>query len=265
MPRLIVQADDNAISLATALGVQESIQRGAVRNTGLFANMPAAPATARLLGATPDVSVGLDLNFVTGRPVSATEAVPDLVRPDGSFRSSRDVRLENEAVGQDGMVTTFAREPFPYEQTLTEGRAQLARFVELMGRPPAYLHHHALATPTTDRVITELAAELGVPVPLAVIARPHVWAVPNPWYRQPFSLEDQAAADPLTDVLAALEEVTRHDLSVLITHPGFVDAELLQLSSFSVVRARDLAMLCDPALRSRLDELGIELTTYERL
>lgn len=265
MPRLIVQADDNAISGATALGVLESIHHGVVRNTGLFTNMPAAATTAHDLAALDGVCVGLDVNFVTGRPLSPVGVVADLVTADGAFRSSSAVRRSHAVVEQQGMVTTFETEPFPYDQVLAEGRAQVARFVDLVGRPPAYLHHHALATPTTDRVIVELAAELDVPVPLQVMARPGVHAVPNEWYRMPFPLEAQAAADPLEAMLRALDEIARHDLSILITHPGYVDAELLDLSSFSVIRARDLQMLCSPRLRSGLESRGIALATYDEV
>lgn len=265
MPRLIVQADDNGISTATASGVLAAVRRGIVRNTGLFTNMPAGQEAAAMLRDVTDVSVGVDLNFVTGRPLSDRADVPTLVGADGAFRPSGQVRRDYDIRCQDGFLTTFSEEPFPYEETLREGRAQVARFVELMGRPPAYVHHHALTTPTTDRVVTELAAELGVPVPLQVMSRPGTHMLPNPWYLSPFPLQAQADADPLTPTLHALHALGAEELGVLITHPGYLDADLLESSSFSVVRVRDLQMLLSDALTDAIAELDIELTTYSEL
>lgn len=265
MPRLLVQADDNGISQATALGVLEAIRYGIVRNTGLFTNMPASRVAAESLREANGVSVGIDLNFVTGRPISSPPLVPTLVDDHGAFRSSGHVRSRHTSIGHRGHITVFDDEPFPYEEALIEGRAQLDRFQGLMGRPPSYIHHHALVTPDSNQVVLELAAEIGVPVPMELAGGSSVRALPNPWYRSPFPLDAQATADPLTPTLEALEGLGQYETGLLITHPGFVDAALLELSSFSVVRARDLQMLCSDTLRRRIDDLGIELISYDEI
>jgi predicted glycoside hydrolase/deacetylase ChbG (UPF0249 family) len=265
MTALIVQADDNAISRATALGILDSINHGIVRNTGMFSNMPAFDDAAQSLKDNLNVCVGLDINFVTGRPISSPEVVPSLVDRLGRFRPSGEIRSSNKLLAQDGLISTFESEPFPFAEILLEGRAQVERFVHVFGRPPAYLHHHALATPTTDRVILELAAELRVPVPMAVSGRPGVHFLPNSWYTSPFPIEAQADSDPLSSVLDALPGLLQYDLGILITHPGYVDADLLELSSFTVIRARDLQMLQSPEILTAIADLGIDLITWNDL
>lgn len=265
MPRLLVQADDNGISRAATLGILEAVERGLVRNTGLFANTPASPLAAELFRDRDDVCVGQDINFVTGRPLLHPSEVPALVTSAGAFRTSGDVVRSSEVERQEGFVTTFAVEPFPIEQARAEARAQVQRFVDLVGRPPAYLHHHSVTTLATEQVVRELAAELSVPVSLDVLASPGVHAVPNTWYARPFGIEQQAAADAVGATLDALREAADHELSVFITHPGYVDGELLDASSFSVVRARDLQMLCAAPVADAVRRLGFEIVRYDDL
>lgn len=135
MTRLIVQADDIAITHATTLGILDAIEHGIVRNTGIFTNQPDAAFAADRLKHLGGVDVGIDLNFVTGRPVLDPGLVPDIVRTDGAFRSSHEIRKNFTITGGTPIYPVFEVDPFPYEQTLAEARAQIERFLELFNRP----------------------------------------------------------------------------------------------------------------------------------
>lgn len=52
------------------------------------------------------------------------------------------------------------------------------------------------------------------------------------------------------------------DLSILVTHPGFLDAELMSMSSYSVIRVRDHELTTSPAVLHLLAEHGVELVSY---
>ena len=158
MPKLIVQADDLAITHAATLGTIHSVKAGMVRAAGLFTNRPdAAFAAAELAGITR-LDLGLDLNLVTGAPLLSADQVPGLVGLDGNFRTSHQIKASHRTVAQEGFYSTFEPEPFDHEQTLAEARAQLVRFFELVGRPPAYVHHHSIISPMLDQVLHEVAA-----------------------------------------------------------------------------------------------------------
>ncbi len=267
MSQLIVQADDIAISHATTLGILDAIERGIVRNTGVFANRPHAAFAAEQLnraGAHGGVDVGLDLNFVTGRPVLPAADIPDIVRADGSFRSSHEIRRQFPIVGGTPIYPQFRDDPFDHDQTLAEARAQVQRFVELFGRMPAYLHHHALVSPTSDRVLHEVAEEHGILAVDDVLRSPSVTVLPNDWYSSPFGLDAQSAADPVAAFSELVPRIAESELSVLITHPGYLDAELLSLSSYSVIRVRDHELTTSPEAIRQLRDHGIDLVSYSR-
>jgi predicted glycoside hydrolase/deacetylase ChbG (UPF0249 family) len=263
MTRLIVQADDIAMTRATTLGILDAIENGIVRSTGLFANCDDAAFAAGRLRELDGIDVGIDLNFVTGSPLLPVEEVPGLVGEDGSFRSSRRIKGEHRIAARDGYYLEFETEPFDHDQTLAEARAQVRRFLELMGRPPAYIHHHSLISPMTDRVLHEVAEEFGLLVvdDLFLRAGP-VWMMPNDWYAAEFGPSEQAAADPLAAFRRRLPELLQHELAVLITHPGYVDGELLDISTYNVVRARDHQLMTSREVAALLAEADVEITTW---
>jgi predicted glycoside hydrolase/deacetylase ChbG (UPF0249 family) len=266
MPRLLVQADDNGLSRGVALGIAESIRYGVVRNTGLFTNMPASAYALDLLGGLPDdgadLAIGIDFNFVTGRPLSDPRDVPGLVDADGAFVTSAARLGSGTVTGSSGFVTVFADDPYSSDELLLEATAQLEEFVRLVGRAPDYAHFHSLTTPHVEQVVTDLALEHGITISTHVMAAPDSELLMPTWYRRPFPLADQAGADPESDVIDMLRAVAGDGVHVLICHPGYVDADVLDLSSFSLVRARDLAMTCSSRVRDALDELQVELVTY---
>ncbi|MBN9177414.1 MAG: ChbG/HpnK family deacetylase [Microbacterium sp.] len=262
MPRLIVQADDIAITHGTTLGILDAITDGIVRATGIFTNRPDAAFAAERLRELEGVDVGIDLNFVTGRPLLPTGRVPDLVNADGAFRSSGQIRMAFHAAHTADLVTAFEREPFDAEQTLAEAHAQVDRFVELMGRPPAYVHPHSLVSAASDEVVRQVGAELGVPYVDDLYRDGTIPLLPNDWYATPFPWEAQAAADAVGALKRMLPAITSNDLSLLIVHPGYVDAEILEVSTYSIIRARDLELVTAPESRLLLRDAGVEIVSF---
>lgn len=262
MPTLIVQADDYAITTGVTTGILRSVDQGIVRATGIFTNRPSAAAAAVRIRDLDQVDVGVDLNMVTGAPILPAREVPSLVNAQGSFRTSHQITAEFPVIARDGMYSQFAVDPFDHDETLAEARAQLDRFGKLFGRPPAYVHHHSIISPMLDQVLHEVAAEYSVPVMDDLLRDSRVNAVPNPWYTVPFGAAEQAASDPVAMFLAGLDALAGHEISVLITHPGYVDADLLDISSYNIVRARDLHLVTSPAVRQALDARGIVCASY---
>ncbi len=262
MTRLIVQADDAAITHAATLGTLDSITNGIVRATGLFTNCAAAPFAAAALRELEGVDVGIDLNFVTGRPLLPADEVPGLVDERGVLRSSGSIRSEYVVTGGDGVFLEFEVDPFDPAQTRAEADAQVARFFELMGRPPAYVHHHSLVSPVSDAVLRDVAASLGVLAVDDLYRTGGLPLLPNEWYTAPFPVDVQARADAVGAMERLIPRILEHDISLLITHPGYVDAELLDITSYSIVRARDAEAMTSPHVRRMLDDAGIELTTF---
>ncbi|KQQ08498.1 ChbG/HpnK family deacetylase [Rathayibacter sp. Leaf296] len=258
MSTLLVLADDIALSRGVTLGVLDALDRGIVRATGLFANRPDAGFAADRLRERDGIDVGIDLNFVTGRPLLPASEVPALVDARGMFRSSGRLRREYPIRSQDGVYLEFETEPFDLDQLHAEAVAQVERFLALMGRPPAYVHHHSLVSLGSDAVLHDVAKAYDLFV-IDDAYRYDVPQVPNTWYSSDFPLSVQAAADPVAAFLELVPQIAEQDVSVLITHPGFVDAELLESSSYSVIRAKDHELVTSPVVVSALVEAGVEI------
>jgi chitin disaccharide deacetylase len=265
MPELLVQADDNALSRGVALGILESIRHGIVRNTGLFTNRPAAAEAASLLRDLPEICVGLDVNLVTGAPLSHPDEVPTLVTAAGDFRSSGTILAAGNVVRNDGWIVEFETDPFPKDQVRRETQAQVDAFVRLFGRTPDYLHFHPLATPNVYDVVLDLAAEMRIPTSDVLLKDARVTPIMPPWYTRPFPLQAQADAEPVPQLLAILADLEPAGVGFLIIHPGMVDAETLDLSTFSIIRARDLQLACAGEVLEFLRDNKFDLVTYRDL
>ena len=70
-----------------------------------------------------------------------------------------------------------------------------------------------------------------------------------------------------TCVGAALSAQTSspYEYNILHFHPGYLDQYLLDNTSLTLPRCRDLATLCDPQVRRWLDEHEVELTNFDAL
>jgi hopanoid biosynthesis associated protein HpnK len=85
--QLIVTADDFGAAAAVNEAVEEAHLRGVLTAASLMVGAPAAADAAARARRTPSLRVGLHLVLVEGVPLSDPAAIPDLVGPDGLFRT----------------------------------------------------------------------------------------------------------------------------------------------------------------------------------
>lgn len=264
MTQFIVQADDLAISHATTLGIIDSIHHGLVRNTGIFTNRPDAPFAAEALKDVTGVDIGIDLNFVTGAPILPVDAVPDLVNDRGDFRSSGQLRSTHTLVRQDGFYGDYQPEPFDHDQLHAEAKAQVERFLHLFGRAPSYVHHHSFVSVMSDQVLHEIANEYGLLVVDDLFRSGRIPLIPNDWYSSPFGSTEQATADPVAAFMPYVPQILDADITAIITHPGYVDGEIIDVSSYNIIRARDHQLVTDAGIMSILGRSGVDIVSYSQ-
>lgn len=262
--KLLVQGDDFGFTKAVTLGIIEGIDNGILRNTGLFANTPSAVLAAELMKGRDHACFGIDFNLVAGKPVSDPKEVPHLVDENGDFIKSgvriRDPRWQTE----EGR-----REMFPQEEVTKEIRAQYNRFIELTGKQPGYLHGHSISYETYNEAIEELSRETGIPYSMkllkekgVVMAGMHMSTASKNKTFDPF---EQLNKDTKADVLRDKELILSSDLALIICHPGYMDADLINMTTLSIERVKDLAMMVDPEIKKFVEENNIELVTYRDL
>ena len=133
--KLIVRAADYAMTDSITDGCLKAIRDGILTDVGLMTNNAEhAQRAVREVLNYPHVSIGQDLNLVSGVPASDPRAIPSLVDSEGRFLSSTFRKTHN-------------RYDIPYDEIMREMKAQVERFIELVGRKPVYIAGHSLATP----------------------------------------------------------------------------------------------------------------------
>ena len=72
-------------------------------------------------------------------------------------------------------------------------------------------------------------------------------------------------SDPFTAMQDAVANAHENACDMMVFHPGYIDAYLLDHSSMTTTRVRETDMLCNPAVCSWLNEQDIALVSYNDL
>ena len=264
--KLLTQGDDFGFTKAVTLGIIDAIENGVLKNTGLFANMPTAVMAAAYIRNCDHACFGIDFNIVSGPSVSDPKDVPHLVDENGQFIRSG-ARLKDERFKtKEGRI-----EMFPYEEVYAELKAQYERFILLTGKKPGYLHGHSLSHENYDRAIHQLSEETGIPYSADIKAKHGFHSLHDILNVRPkdpaqnkkvFDPNDQLNKDPLGNVFVHQDYLLESEYSEIGGHPGFVDAELMSLTTLSLERMKDHAMMVSPKLKEWIKENNVELITY---
>jgi len=245
---LIVNADDLGRTSGINAGIFEAHDRGVVTSATLMVGFAAAAEAARGLAERPALGVGLHVTLTGAAPTLAPERVPSLVVEGGRFPAK-----------PEGIA--FPR----HEELVAEIRNQLTLFRELTGRLPTHLdsHHHSHRHPTVREALLEVAAEHRLPVrasspEIRARARDEGLATTDRFVERFFDAE--ATLEVLLEILDSVEAGTTE----LMCHPGRADDELRAGSTYHAPREREIAVLCDPAVRARIAARGLELGRFDQ-
>jgi chitin disaccharide deacetylase len=219
MTYLIVNGDDFGASRGTNRGILEAHREGVLTSTSLMVDMPASGDAAALSRACPRLSVGLHAAFTN-------EAEWPVVDYD------------------DGAACR------------THLHGQLARFCELLGRPPTHLdsHHNAHRDARLLPHFLELSRRHALPL------RGHSPARYFSQFYAQWDGETHLEQVTVEHLLRMLEAEVTNGVTELSCHPGYADPEFRSL--YSMEREAELRTLCDPALRRFFEERGIRLIGF---
>ncbi|QQM62625.1 ChbG/HpnK family deacetylase (plasmid) [Lactiplantibacillus plantarum] len=250
MGRLLIRADDLGYSKAINYGIYEAVHNGIINNVGLMVNMPMTQQGLDLLKAE-NIDLGLHTVISSGKPLMNADQVKSITTDTGTFKASKDYR-------------TAAVDFVDLDEVIVEIEAQYQKFVQLTGRRPDYFEGHAVMS---DNFVKGLQ----------IVARRHNVPFLN------FAFGDVAVKFKNT-LLRALMESTQPDydpymtfkkgiarsdnndeLPMMICHPGYLDNYILQHSSLTIPRTKEVAMLCDPAIKKLIKDESIQLVRYSEL
>ena len=255
--KLLIQSDDYGMTPAVADGIIYGITHGVVRNTGLFSNMPwAAECVEKIRAYLDQIAFGIDLNASTGSSLLGYDKVPNLCHPDGSFLTSKENRAADETAENHDHVD--------HDQLYAEFDAQVQKFIELVGKVPDYIHAHAYGTATTERVRREIAQKYDRPYSKTTADLLIGNYAKMGWYIMG-SPEAQLNEDLESFIVENRSGFDKDGYGYLITHCGYADARLFELSSFNLCRVKDLEALTSDRVKNWIRENNIELITFKDL
>jgi predicted glycoside hydrolase/deacetylase ChbG (UPF0249 family) len=141
----------------------------------------------------------------------------------------------------------------------TEIIRQWERFIELMGRPPTHLdaHHNIYRDARLNPLFREWAACMNVPL------REHSRVRYFPEFYGQWDGERHLEQIRVDSLCSMLRTQMQPGFTEIGCHPGYVHEDYV--SSYAVERETELRTLCSPAVRQTVEDLGIELISYEDL
>lgn len=254
MKQLLIRADDIGYSYAVDLGIARAVNEGLVRSVGLMPNMPEA-ARGWSLVADADIAVGQHTNVCLGKPCADPARIPSMLDEHGDFHSSRTFR-ERYKRGEE-LVS--------YDEAVIEIEAQHDRFLEIVGHEPDYFEAHAVMSDNLNRAIADVAAAHGLRCQPASFDPTAKVRCGNTDVRMVMhSMEP--GYEPKASIMETARGMIDGETVVFVCHPGYLDRFILEHSSLTTDRTKEVDALIDPELRSWLEgQPGLQLIDYREL
>ncbi|UOQ95325.1 chitin disaccharide deacetylase [Halobacillus shinanisalinarum] len=240
MKKLIINADDFGYSRGVNYGIIDAYQYGVLTSTTFMSNMPGADHAASLARQNPELGVGVHLVLTYGRPLLGNHRT--IVDAEGDFRKLNFYK---------GAFT------IDYGEVYAEWKAQIEKFLSY-GLQPTHLdsHHHINSFGEMPQVFMKLAKEYGLPV-RNNLDQQEVQTTDYFSYLIETALKDDHSLDEL---------FTEHNSVEVMTHPAYLDKQLLSTSSFTYPRVDELEFLTDSRIARLIEARSdIQLTTFKAL
>lgn len=185
------------------------------------------------------MGVGVHLNLTAGKPIH--QNVPSLVNQKGYFHSKKEVLNKANVI-----------------EIEKELRAQINEFYSF-GLNPTHIdtHHNLHGTEPVSSIVKVLAEEYRLPIRQLNKEDP---AINTLEFCSKFH-DDNASYETLLDIF---ERASVTPLEMMC-HPGFVDQQLLNHSSYNIQRIKELDILTDPLTITAIQKARIQLKSYKEL
>ena len=266
MKRLIVNADDFGLTAGINRAIIECYRAGAVTSATLMVNGEAAVEAALLAADSTGLGVGLHLNLTSGRPTSPPENIPSLLGPDGSFPGLRQALWR---------LSTGRARAYELENEIV---AQIERLTGLGVRPTHVdSHHHLHAHPRLRSLISRICPRHGIArmrgfrmsgrTPKAIAV---AWAARLPSTGTPLKVPDRFSGIEAMggeNMAAVVRTSLAHqgDTLEFMCHPGYLDEDLLRVTSYNEPREDELRQLLSPEFAAAIEESGAQPVSFGAL
>ncbi|GKU83753.1 chitin disaccharide deacetylase [Niallia sp. NCCP-28] len=230
MIKVLVNADDFGFSHGVNYGIMDCHKYGLVNSATMMMNAEATEHGIELAKGVPTLKVGVHLVLTWGKPLSNN--VPSLIDENGNFKKQQAVYGNPQSI-----------DLVELEQEWT---AQIERFIQA-GLEPTHLdsHHHVHGIKGFYPVIKKLSDSYQIPVRHAGSHFKQIQTVTD------LLLTDFYGETAVPDYFIELGNRVKDVSSVeIMTHPAYLDHELLQGSSYNQQRVKETSILKSAVLPS---------------
>jgi len=251
MNHIIFSAADYGMLDCITDGCLKAFRFGLLKTITFITNNQSAFRAAEALKEFPDISIGQEINFVTGTPICDPLKIPSLVKEDGNFIPS----FIRHQMGKEGRN-------FSYEDALKECEAQVSRFIELTGKKPLWLSGHSFGSRNTRKAIADTARRYGIVCAATDHRDLHAtkgYIATGQANKGSFSIDVQSGINAVEKILRNELDILGHEWVSCATHAGYLDEELMKASTFNVIRAKELEALTSQKVRDWLHDHDFEI------
>lgn len=266
MTKLLLQSDDFGLTYGIVDGTIKAVEEGYLKNVGLFVNMDSSKyASERIKGL--DVCLGIDINLVTGKPISCVDSVPGLVDNEGYFKKSTEILSTNKVNSQKKHLFYFEVDPFPYKEVLLETENQIKKFIELIGEKPKYINSHSISTPNSEKAAKVMSKKYGIPhLSSSLYFNEKFIDLNEGCRRNEIDISDYFGKQSVELLLSEVfPKMNKASINYYVFHCGYIDADLFSRTSLTLHRMNDTFCLSDARIKKYIDENNIQLIRYDDL
>lgn len=250
--KLIMKADDFGSTKGVTDGIAETIKNGITRDTSFLTNSKHFDYAVEVANKIGLKELGLHLTLTYGEPLLGKDKVPSITQENGKFYRNP------QAIPDD----------FDPKEVEKEFRAQLAQFRKsglTLTHIDSHHHVHALIGEEVVEIVMQIAKEEGVPVRrqndshIPVMKKYGVKS--SDYLERNFGGNDEQST--IEHLISILDKYKDKDCILeVMCHPGIVDEELKEISSFTTPREIELATLTSDEIFDYVEENNIELVNF---
>lgn len=236
MKRLIINADDFGLTSAVNYGILHAYLHHSISSMSLMVNVPQTLEAVEIMKKYKIDCVGIHVNLTLGKPLSSPQDVPSLVDEQGHFHKSQ--WWFDHRVNEDELILEFDR--------------QIAYFQQLTGQKPNHInyHHRYDFYQNYPRLAKHLFKKYQLPMRLER---------DEDGYLYEYALNQSYFLNPQADI----KDYLIGDLIELPCHVGFVDQQLMEISSLNIQRMQDSAIVNSKTFKELYQSLGYQLIGFQ--
>lgn len=237
--QIIINSDDFGLTRGVNYGILDAFLNNSISATSLMVNTPATKHAVALMNKY-NLPVGIHVNITLGKPVSNPQDIPSLLNEDGCFHGNN-YYLEGNRVNQDELINEFDQ--------------QIQLFIKLTGKEPDHINYHHIYDFYNEypKLFEFLINKYHKPMRLEAVVNNYPYQ-----YVKKEDLFMNFENKPLQDYLVA-------NIIEVPCHIGYVDHELMEISSLNMQRVEDSYLANSKEFKELYTKLGYKLTGWKEV